>query len=242
MYEPDATEVLAVVLALSVIVPGAAVASHGAVSDAGAPEDVAVGDERQTIDGLTVELDEAGADGVDVYLNVTALADAGVGLDSLNVEVGPVDGAVLVDANVNRDDGYTTVRLTFDADADAAAFTVESVTLTQLDTSGAAATDGLAYDVAHSDGTLTGDAAPDGDDARTGTFAIVDGDGASGDDTPTDGATDTPTDGTDDTPTDGSSDDAAPTDEPTDDGVPGFGAAVALFALAVAAVAAAARG
>lgn len=236
MIRTRAIQVIAVALSAALILSGVAVASHGTVSDAGTPDDIEAGDETQAIDGLTIDLDEPGADNVDVYINVTALETANIDLDSLNVNVGTVDGADLVDQDVTQDE-TTVVRLTFDAAEDADSITVESVTLDQLATSEAVDTSGLTYDVAHSDEERVGDEAPDSSDAQTAPFDVI---GAT-DDTDEEDDSDEMDDGddadeeTDDADeiddTDDETDDA---DDADDDGA-GFGVIAALGALLAAA-------
>lgn len=240
---------LTVGLALVLVLSAPAMASHGAIADAGTPENIEAGEETQEIEGIAVDLEEPGADNVDVYINVTSLETANIDLDSINVDVGSVTDAEHTDTDVNQDDGNTVVRVTFDADENADSFTVDSVTLTQLATGDADEMTGLTYDVAHSDEELVGDAAPDADDHQTAAFDIITDDGATDDSTDdgadTDDSTTTDDDAdaddgadTDDTETDDTAmdDDAADTDDDADDDGAGFGVVVALTALLGAAV------
>lgn len=232
---------IALVLAAAMLASAPAAAAYGTATDGGAPADVAVGDDTQTISGVAVTVDSAGQDGVDVYYNVTALETAGVGLDSLGVDVGEVDGAEQVDQNVNRNNGYTTVRVTFDVNEGTESFTVSEITLTGLDTSGAEPTENLDYEVAVDSEERTGTDAPGASDASTDAFAVVE--------TTDDGSATGTTDDVDETdaPDDGDDgDDEAGGDDGTDagstgDSAPGFGAVVALVALVAAALVAVRR-
>ncbi|MUV87249.1 PGF-CTERM sorting domain-containing protein [Natronomonas sp. CBA1123] len=218
---------------------------------AGTAEDIETGEQTQTVSDIEVTNTDPGADGVDVYINVTALETADVGVDSLNIDIDDanVTNANVTDQNVNQNNGNTVVRLTFDVQDNETAFTVESFQLVQLDTENATTTDGLTYDVVSSDSERLGSDAPDSEDSQTESFAIVDGDSEDDtDSTPTATESDepTPTESGDSeetstaTEADSDSDSGDSNDSDSDDGSgdgessgdgPGFGVAAALAAL-----------
>lgn len=242
---------LAVVVAFA-LVGGAGLAAAGdATEPAGEPSDIEAGDDVQAVADLTVTDTDSGEDGVDVYVNVTALESADIGLDSLNVEVGDddVEGATLVDQNVAQDSDNTTVRMTFDVDEDETEFTVEEFALVQLDTTDASASEDLRYHVAVDDDERVGDQAPNESDASSDTFSVLvdEDDTDETDDAVNETETPTPTEATDDTATNDTDDSdgtVADTDDDTgadgdadaeEDGT-GFGLAVAALGLLGAAL------
>lgn len=250
------TVVLAVVVAFSLIASAGVAAAGEAAAPAGSPADVQAGDDTQAITGLEVTNTDPGEDGVDVYINVTSLETANVGLDSLNVNITDADvqGATVTDTNVNRNNGNTTVRLTFNVTDDATSFTVERLELVQLQTSDATATEGLTYYVAVSDQERLGNDAPNEDDVESGSFSVAtggeetttatDSDTSTATDSDTETATATDTEasgdetgdesGSDETGGDDSGGEETP-DDSSGDGT-GFGAIVALVAVLGAAL------
>lgn len=232
MYNKTLTNVVLVaVVALSLVASAGVVAAGDVTTPAGTPADLETGTETQTISNLTVTNTSAGEDGVDLYLNVTALETADVGLDSLDVQVNDsnVTNANLSDQDVSTEANNTVVRLTFDVAGNETTFTVDGLRLGQLDTGNASATENLSYDVASGDEERVGSDAPGTDDAQTESFAVVDSsdddettatETDSGDATETETDDDgTATDSDDGTETDTDSDDG--TDTATDDGAQG---------------------
>lgn len=141
----------------------------------GDARNVEVGDSRQNVTNLAVSGTAACAGNVDVYLNVTGLEAADVGLENLSVRVNrsTVDNATIVDRTVNRSAGNTTVRLTFDVDDDHDSFAVGTISLQGLETEGATTEDDLRHYVAVADSERFGTAAPGPDDATTTTFGVA---------------------------------------------------------------------
>ncbi|MFQ3319586.1 MAG: PGF-CTERM protein [Natronomonas sp.] len=210
-------------------------AGDATVADA---RDLTVGDNTQAITDLRVNGTDPGAANVDVYINVTSLKSASVGLDSLNVRVNDwaVDNARHVDQNVHQSDGNTTVRLTFDVQEGHTAFTVDVITLLQLDADLAMPTDDLRHYVAVSDSERLGDAAPGPGDAPTTTYDVVSNSPDDGNTpTATATATATATDDDDDGTSGDSDNPGEQTDTTSDEGI-GFTSIVAVVALLGAAL------
>jgi PGF-CTERM protein len=210
---PTRSALLVAVLTASLIATTGLAAAADVTSPAGEPADIEVGEETQEITGLEVTNTDPGEDGVDVYVNVTALESANVSVDSLNVNVSDdgVTNATVTDQNVNQNNDNTTVRMTFDVEDNATSFTVDRFELVQLGTANASETGELTYYVAASDQERTGNDAPNEDDVASASFSIV-----SADNTTTETATDeTATDETE-TATDGTATDETETATETD--------------------------
>lgn len=210
---------------------------HNGNATAANARNLTVGDNTQAITDLHVKGTEPGANGVDVYINVTSLQAANVGLDSLNVQVSEwaVHNATHIDQNVHQNNGNTTVRLRFDVADSHTAFTVDVLTLLQLDTDSAVPTDDLYHYVSVSDEERLGNDAPGVGDEPTTTYGVASDDDES---KPTATATSTPTVANTEGPgsdTGGESTDEAATDTTSDEGV-GFGAVLAIVVLLGAAL------
>ncbi|MFB6236594.1 MAG: BGTF surface domain-containing protein [Halopenitus sp.] len=95
-----------------------------------------------------------------MYINVTALRDQGVDLDSLGVGTFNATNATAGQTNVNHNDGSTTVRLEL-TDINGSTVTINTVNLTQIDASNAKGAPGLTYYTAFTNGT-TSDSSLDG--------------------------------------------------------------------------------
>lgn len=248
---PTRSALLVAVLTASLIATTGLAAAADVTSPAGEPADIEVGEETQEITGLEVTNTDPGEDGVDVYVNVTALESANVSVDSLNVNVSDdgVTNATVTDQNVNQNNDNTTVRMTFDVEDNATSFTVDRFELVQLGTANASETGELTYYVAASDQERTGNDAPNEDDVASASFSIVSADNTTTetatDETATDetetatetdavGDTETATeaDAGEETPTEADGADGGDGDGTATDGDgAGFGVAVALVAL-----------
>jgi len=157
---------------------GAVVVVVGSVATSGAtaavevdiaPEDVEVGDANQTLSLRLGNLEPG--EPVDVYVNVTSLEMANVGLDGAGVAVAGTAGASVSDAAVVDENGTVTVRLSVVPDEDSEQAAVE-LRVTGLDTGDAEPATDLRHYAAVDDERRVGENAPDADDRQSRPYDV----------------------------------------------------------------------